>query len=348
MMKKMDWTRTAILGICLFPASLFAHHSAYEFNTDVVLEFAGELVQVQWRNPHVRMNLLVQNENGTEEIWEMEGHDVNSLDRSGVSRGLIQVGQSVRVAGSPSTRRQALLVTNLMLSDGREVLTHLSGVPRWTDDVIGDREAVRGRPDEYVTPVENIFRTWTTVQSNTPGFSTDPPLTPEARAAYQAFDPINDDPVLRCVAPGMPEAMTYIGPHPVGFAELANGDIEIRIESDDNVRVVHMDKAASGDDQPLSPLGYSIGHWQDDVLIVTTTRLDWPYFKVRGLVAAPQSNTMEIVERFALNQQKGTLTYGFTATDPANFTESVTAEAYHIWRFRPGVTVEPYECTLED
>ena len=119
------------LGIFLAPTFAFAHHSTYEFDTDVITELTGELIRVTWRNPHVRMQLRVINENGEEEIWEMEGHDVNSLDRSSVSRDLVQPGQVVRVAGSPSTRRTALLVTNVLLADGREVLTHLTGVPRW-------------------------------------------------------------------------------------------------------------------------------------------------------------------------------------------------------------------------
>ena len=223
---------------------------------------------------------------------------------------------------------------------------HMSGSPRWKNQIIGDRQAVRGRADEFEAPVENIFRAWTTVQSNMPGYSADPPLTVTARAAYDSFDPLNDDPVLRCIAPGMPEAMTYIGPHPVEFVALDDGDIEIRIESDDNVRVVHMDDAARAQDQPLSSLGYSLGRWEDNVLVVTTTRLNWPYFKVSGLVAAPQSEAMEIVERFTLDRERGELIYDFTASDPATFTEPVTADRYHVWRYRPGVQVEPYECTL--
>ncbi len=181
-----------------------------------------------------------------------------------------------------------------------------------------------------------------------PGYSEDPPLTAAARAAYAAFDPTIDDPVLRCIAPGMPEAMTYIGPHPVEFVALDDGDIEIRIESDDNVRVVHMGDDASAENQPPSALGYSVGRWEGNALVVTTTRINWPYFKVFGLVAAPQSEDMEIVERFVLETERGELIYGFTASDPATFTEPVTADRYHVWRYRPGVAVEPYDCTLDE
>ncbi len=336
-----------VLTLLPFPA--IGHHSTSEFDPAVVRELSGEVVRVQWRNPHIRISVRVENHDGTEQVWEMEGQDVNSLDRAGVPRDLVRIGQTVTVAGSPSSRREnGFLFSNLLLPDGREILTLLSREPRWTDRPIGDREAVRGRADEYVAPVEDIFRVWTTVLSNPPDFSAAPPLTAAARAGYDSFDPTIDDPVLGCVAPGMPEAMTYIGPHPVGFWLLDNGDIQIRIESDDNVRIVYMNSDANADSQPLSALGYSVGRWEDDVLVVTTTRIDWPYFKVLGFVAAPQSTAMRIVERFTLDRSRGELTYGFTASDPATFTEPVAAERYHVWRYRPGIEVEPYDCTLDE
>jgi len=228
------------------------------------------------------------------------------------------------------------------------VLTHMTGEPRWSENIIGNSAAVRGTADEYIAPIDDIFRAWTTVHSNTPAYSANPPLTNEARAVLDAFDPLVDDPVVRCVSPGMPEAMTYIGPHPVGFVQLASGDIEVRIESDDNVRTIHMNEDAIAEEQPHSPLGYSIGHWEGDTLIVTTTRLNWPWFKVYGIVAAPQSEAMKIVERFELDRAAGTLTYSFTSTDPSVFTEPVTADAYHVWRYRPGTTVEVYGCALDE
>ena len=94
-------------------------------------------------------------------------------------------------------------------------------------------------------------------------------------------------------------------------------------------------------------LGDSVGRWEDNVLVVTTTRIGWPYFKVRGVVAAPQSEAVEIVERFAFDPALGELSYSFTATDPATFTEPVTADRYHVWRYRPGIEVQRYDCTLE-
>ena len=341
-------TRVSItLGACLVACAAAGHHSTAEFSGTGVAEMTGEVVAVQWRNPHVRIRLRVEAGDGSTEVWEMESQDLNSLDRAGVPRDPVQVGQVVTVAGHPSSRRaNGFQLTNLRLPDNREVLMVLSRQPRWGGEVIGNPDAPRGRADEFVAPVEDIFRVWTTSQTNTPAFSADPPFTASGRAGYESFEP-EDDPVLGCVSPGMPEAMTYIGPHPIEFVQLDDGDIRLRIESDDNERIIHMNADAGAGDAPPSPLGYSVGRWEGNVLVVTTTRVGWPYFKVRGIVAAPQSEAVQFVERFTFNPDGGELIYGFTATDPATFTEPVTAERYHVFRYRPGIEVQPYDCTLE-
>ena len=61
---------------------------------------------LQWYNPHVRMQIRVETDNGASEIWDMEAMDVNSLDRAGVPRDLVEVGQTVTIAGW-SARRKA-------------------------------------------------------------------------------------------------------------------------------------------------------------------------------------------------------------------------------------------------
>ncbi len=341
--------RYLLLCIAATPLRAQAHHSFAEIEGGVDRELLGEVVRVRWGNPHVRVDIEVVEDDGTSAVWELEGGDLNSLNRAGVTGSLVQVGQVIRAAGLTSTRRETYLaVSNILLPDGREVMMLSAEGPRWSDDVIGGRRTDFGAPEEFQAPVADIFRVWTTVQTNPPEFAADPPFTAAARAAYQAFDPITDDPVLRCVTPGMPEAISYIGPHPVEFIERDDGDITLRIESDDNTRIIHMGENARAAEQPLSPLGYSVGRWDGDDLIVTTTQISWPYFKLEGLVAAPQSEAVEIVERFALDTDAGELAYTLTATDPATFTEPVTAERYHIWRYRPGVEIGTYGCSVQN
>jgi hypothetical protein len=54
-----------------------------------------------------------------------------------------------------------------------------------------------------------------------------------------------------------------------------------------------------------------------------------------------------ITERFKLSDDEKQLTLDITVEDPAAFTEPVTANDYSVWNWRPGMRVEPYNCTLE-
>ena len=104
-----------------------------------------------------------------------------------------------------------------------------------------------------------------------------------------------------------------------------------------------MDANASADGQPYSPLGYSVGHWQQSTLVVTTTHIDWPWFDRRGV---PQSEAVEIVERFTLSEDEARFDYSATITDPATFTEPVVLDTYRVWA--PGEVIEPYDCVISN
>ena len=101
--------------------------------------------------------------------------------------------------------------------------------------------------------------------------------------------------------------------------------------------------SAPDDSCSLSVLGGSI-----DSLVVTTTRVNWPYIKLNGLVAVPQSTDSEMVERFEISADGSRLSYSFTIADPATFTRPVRADNYTVWQWLPGAVVEPYECTLDE
>jgi hypothetical protein len=56
-----------------------------------------------------------------------------------------------------------------------------------------------------------------------------------------------------------------------------------------------MAPAANVDTLPKTLLGRSKGRWEGDTLVVTTSRIDWPYFDSSGI---PQGPSSTIVERF--------------------------------------------------
>ena len=126
---------------------------------------------------------------------------------------------------------------------------------------------------------------------------------------------------------------------PMQFVEDGD-DIVLSLEEQDTVRRIHMTNTGAADSG--SPLGYSVGGWDGDSLVVPTTDVDWPWVDQSG---GPQSADVQFVERFTLSADNQALTYSITVTDPVTFTEPVTLERYWVWV--PGEQIRPYDCTWD-
>ncbi|MEE3197004.1 MAG: hypothetical protein VX225_00940 [Pseudomonadota bacterium] len=127
-------------------------------------------------------------------------------------------------------------------------------------------------------------------------------------------------------------------PYPVEFTR-DQDKIFFHIEEYDLVRTIHMNGTTS-ENASHSLLGYSVGRWEGEDLVVSTRSVDWPYFNATGI---PQSREAAYIEKFSLSNDGNELNYTITVTDPINFTEPVTLNKQWVWK--PGETVEPYECT---
>ena len=91
--------------------------------------------------------------------------------------------------------------------------------------------------------------------------------------------------------------------------------------------------------QPDNLLGRSVGHWEDEVLVVETTGIDYPHFDKTGI---PQSKAVKTLEYFSVNADGSQLDYRVVITDPVNFTEPVVMTK--TWAWRPGEVIRPYNC----
>ena len=78
-------------------------------------------------------------------------------------------------------------------------------------------------------------------------------------------------------------------------------------------RIVYMNMEAHPEDIVPSPLGHSIGNWEDDVLVVDTVGFEPGLFNAR----MPYSDQLHMVERFSFDQESSELTRSYTATDSA-------------------------------
>jgi hypothetical protein len=332
-----------IAGLVCVSWPTWAHHSVSSiFDVSKIVETSGTITELSWSNPHPKFELVADGPNA--QVWNVEFTSLTNLRRAGLEGQLLNVGDAIRVAGNPARATENLLYAqNILLASGKEVVLEAGGEPRWSREALG-RDGPSG-PGDPSKPELGIFRVWSTprdqplllVEDVEPVFDyARYPLTDAARASVAAFDRINDSPILNCVAKGMPTAMEQ--PYPMEFARQGD-DIVMRMEEYDASRVIHMAASASDAGRAATKLGYSIGRWEDDTLVVATTRIGWPWFDVVGV---PLSADAEVLERFTPSKDGARLDYELTVTDPINFTEPVVLTKFWVWY--PQMRVEPYNC----
>ncbi len=321
--------RVAGIVLAILPVLGSAHHSRAEYSRDTTV-FEGEFVEVTWTNPHPTFTFRVMDADGTESVIVLQAWgSPYTLQRAGVEGVHFRAGVPVRIAARESTRREnRYVLTHALLPNGLEVVLNLNEQPLWSENSIGSQTDYFASDDEILgdTASENrgIFRVWSVPAQPEPGtFETRYELT-EAGAAIKAeYDPLNDF-AARCVQPGMPRFMS----NPAAYEFRDNGiNITIRNAHYDLVRTIHIADAEDPELQPTGPLGYSVGRWEEDALVVRTTRIDFPFF---DLVGTPAGESPEVVERFRLSEDQARLDYESTTTEPSTFMGAATIRRYWI------------------
>lgn len=301
----------ATVALAALPVLAGAHHSLSEYDRSEIREIEGELIDVVWRNPHIRFTVRAPGPDGRMSDWELETSTPYVLGRLGLDGSrFAELGQ-VRAAGWASRARPAMRVTNMLLPGGTEVLLAGAAGSRWSDEYAG--ELVNRRVNRAE---RDLFRIWSIEDPGTIGQTrqqSEVRLTELAQASIGGGEEI--DP---CVPQGMPGVM--YSPNPIEFVEIGDS-IELRMRSFGVVRTIHMVDAAS-ETVPPSVHGYSVGRRIGDTLEVRTTKVSWPYFDDN---ATPQTENVEMLERFSLVDGKSRLTYNLTVIDPDAFIEPITA-----------------------
>jgi len=325
--------------VLFLSGAVYAHHSvAVFYELEASSEISGTITDLRWINPHIRFTLESVNENNEIETWAVEAGSVNSLERNGIQRDELDAGSQVTVVGRPSRLgRPALYAAAIRILGGETVVLQGS---------FGEQQAAAaGLLADAAAGSQNgdIFRVW--LRGRTYGdpvndipYGLDLPYMAAAVAARESYDPLTDDTALECIPQGMPGIMD--NPFPIEFSE-QDGDIVLRLEEWDTVRTIHMSAGADPASQPVTPLGYAVGRWEDETLVVETTRIDWPFFDDVG---TPQSADVETVEHFWLNDDRTRLNYTITVTDPVTFAEPVMLNGY--WAWAPGQEIKAFNCAL--
>ena len=100
-----------------------AHHSiALQFDMTREIEIVGDIVQMEWRNPHSWLHVEVENEAGAVETWRVEFGSANGLYRAGWRRDDLPVGEQVTVHGLPARDGSRQMVGDeVTLANGRSL-----------------------------------------------------------------------------------------------------------------------------------------------------------------------------------------------------------------------------------
>jgi len=311
-----------LLGLFLVPIILSAHHSRAEFS-EVTEEIRGEILAARWTNPHPEITLRARAKNGSEETLTIQVYGAaNNLRQAGVTDDLFSIGDEVTIAGQRSTRRpRFVLGSHMLLVDGRQAVFSRTLEPHWSVDAVGGLEDfVAGGSGLADGVAENrgLFRMWSfDVGAEGAEIVRHLPLTEAAKAGQAEFDQESSW-IGRREAPGMPAFMNGRN----NFEFFDDGDT-IRYEQGvfGIVRTIYLPESAGLDNLAPSALGYSVGRWEGNTLVIETSRLNWPYLSRAGV---PLSENVKITERFTVSDDQTRLDYHMTIVDPVNFTEPAT------------------------
>jgi hypothetical protein len=161
------------------------------------------------------------------------------------------------------------------------------------------------------------------------------PLTDAARQALAAFDSVKYNMSLGCGGKGMPEVIGV--PAVTDFVDRGDS-ILMRIEEFDTVRTIHLNSRENPRAQPKTLLGYSVGRWEGDTLVVETGSVGAPHLRP-GVPLGPDAS---FVERFTPSADGKRLHYTIVMTDRYSLTQPV--EQKRSW-VAIDEQVLPFNCT---
>jgi hypothetical protein len=309
----------AALMVATVPAG--AHHSfPSEFDGDVQGEISGTVTKVWFRNPHVRYRLAVTAEDGSVEEWDVQTTSVTSIRRAGWTPETLMVGESVRIWGDMGRNQtKKIFMRGVEKEDGTEL--YPSGPTRNRGD--RDRVTVSAGIDygyakvnkEYRYDISGPWRNNYKFQLTVDDLEPKPtPFSDEGRKKFEATEAWQDG-VLRCLPLGLPRV--FGSPYNMEIVD-AGTHYVILYQQNNTPRRIWMDGRKAPADRPPTSMGFSVGRWDGDTLIIETTHLTEG--TLDGSLLPMDGEGTRIVERWEMTDGGLAMDRIMTIHDP-NYTE---------------------------
>lgn len=129
MFKRLIMAVGCAAGLLLSSAQSWSHHAfGAEFDPNRPLVLRGPVVKVEWVNPHAWIHLEVTTDDGSKEVWMVEGGTPNTLLRRGLNKRSLLPGTFIVVDGyQAKDRSNRANGRDVTLEDGRKVFMGSSG-----------------------------------------------------------------------------------------------------------------------------------------------------------------------------------------------------------------------------
>jgi hypothetical protein len=316
---------TAVSGLIAHPSS--AHHSYAMFALDRNLTLEGEITKLEWANPHVYIEIVV--DGAERERWQVQGEAPGAMALLGWSPQSLVPGERVRILGVPLRRptRNMALGAAVIKADGSS---------------LGMRPGAPPPPSAEHEPPAGLAGRWLTeADAALVDAFLDPAgtwrLTPAGAAAAASYRD-SENPAKDCVPEPVPYAMVWSATRSI---ETGPDGIVIR-DSLGVERTIHLDRE-SHDGAEYAPHGHSIGRFEAGVLVVDTRRFQ-PHRRGNGW-GLPSGPRKRLQERFEPSADGATLTYSFSLDDPDYLAEPVTGTLR--LSYRPDLPLVDEPCDID-
>lgn len=282
-------------AVVQLPAS--AHHSFSADYTETRGELHGIIKSGRFSNPHPRWQLEVTGKDGKKEVWELEGSSVTTLTNAGFKPDFIKNGDEITVRGALGRNdSKKMYLEGITKADGQSFPP--KNVTRKDPNKVyatagknyGYAKVNQKAPFDISGPWRNTYKFRVTVNDLEPKPM---PFSAEGKALFDKTVHY-DDYSLRCVAPGLPRI--FGAPYDMEIID-AGSMYEIVYIEHNTPRRVYMDGRKAPADYPDRPMGFSVGRWEGNDLVIETTHLLGGWLDGSGLPMKGGPNT-RIVERY--------------------------------------------------
>jgi len=328
--------------IFLFVTSAQSHHGRSNFRYDKTVTVEGKVNKINWRNPHVYLDVLVTNKNNSEETWLIEAGTPSRLKRQGWEKNSAELGDTIIISGFPDRdpEKKFLYVEYIIFNNGEKLILEHRFRPTSPEN---EKKLSINKP--IMTPSQDYSGTWMhgpntslTGQYFVP--PVDWPLTELGEAQLASFNE-HDNPAYDCLDRGLP----YFAVMPYWLAWTRfEYQIEVDLQNIDISRTLYLNQETHPDDLEPSLVGHSIAHIdKNGSLLVDTVGFSATRW---GLAPGIDSSKQKRVsERYALSEDGLGMDVSITFEDPIYLTEPVTVNG--TYRKMADTLFEPYECDLE-